>query len=233
MARKRAVDIILGTLLAVAALPLIVILAIGCAIVLRAWPFYAQRRVGKDGREFVMPKLRTLRPSVPGDATKYELDQAQIPRFCRFLRRTHLDELPQLLLVPIGLMSLVGPRPEMPSLLARYPEDVVFRRTRVRPGCTGLWQVSGASTGLIHESPEFDLAYIELCNTRLDLWILYRTLLISITRRADATLTDVPAWASSARPAAPPEPVLDLTFYEELEAMERLGPISMDLELDG
>jgi lipopolysaccharide/colanic/teichoic acid biosynthesis glycosyltransferase len=230
MALKRAVDIILGTLLALAALPVIVILAIGCAIALRAWPFFAHRRVGKGGREFVMPKLRTLRPSVPGDATKYELDDAQIPRFCRLLRHTHLDELPQLLLVPIGLMSLVGPRPEMPSLLARYPEDVVFRRTRLRPGCTGLWQVSAASTTLIHESPEFDLAYVAYCNTRLDLWILFRTLLIGITRRADTTLADVPAWALSPRPGVEPEAVLDLTFYEELEAIQQLEPLSIDVD---
>ncbi|HEX4490304.1 MAG TPA: sugar transferase [Acidimicrobiia bacterium] len=238
MAFKRTIDIVLGAALAVLALPMIVLLAIGCAISLRAWPFYVSPRIGKRGRRFGLPKLRTLRPSVSGTATKYELDQSQIPRYCQILRRTHLDELPQLLLVPIGAMSLVGPRPEMPCLLSRYPDEVVAVRTSMRPGCTGLWQVSDASRMLIHESPEFDLAYIEHCNLGLDLWILYRTALIGLTGRADATLADVPAWAW--RTAAAPsvgrgfdpatEPVLDLPFLERLETLERMPTLSVDVD---
>jgi lipopolysaccharide/colanic/teichoic acid biosynthesis glycosyltransferase len=213
-----------------------VLLAIGCAISLRAWPFYVSPRIGKRGRAFGLPKLRTLRPTVSTTATKYELDPTQIPRYCQFLRRTHLDELPQLLLVPIGAMSLVGPRPEMPCLLERYPEHVVELRTSLRPGCTGLWQVSDASRMLIHESPEFDLEYIENCNTRLDFWILYRTVLIGITGRADATLADVPRWAWNAAPSAgrrldpAPEPVIDLAFLERLEAREGMPQLSVDVD---
>jgi lipopolysaccharide/colanic/teichoic acid biosynthesis glycosyltransferase len=240
LALKRTIDIVLGSLLAVLALPLIAILAVGCAIALRAWPFFVQRRVGRNGRDFAMPKLRTLRPSVPGNATKYELDPALIPKFCQFLRRTHLDELPQLLLVPVGAMSLVGPRPEMLCLMARYDEDTIARRTSLRPGCTGLWQVSDASGMLIHESPEFDLEYIERCNNRLDLWILFRTALIAITGRADATLVDVPAWAWRPAFRAAPSvggafdpasgPVIDLVFFEELETLDHLTPLSIDID---
>jgi lipopolysaccharide/colanic/teichoic acid biosynthesis glycosyltransferase len=238
LALKRTIDILLGALLALLALPLIVLLAVGCAIALRARPFFVQRRIGKDGRPFALPKLRTLRPTVSGTATKYELDPAQIPRYCQFLRRTHLDELPQLLLVPLGAMSLVGPRPEMPCLLERYPGDVVAVRTSVRPGCTGLWQVSDASRMLIHESPEFDLAYIEHRNARLDFWILYRPTLIGLTGRADATLADVPGWAwrATAAPStggafeAAPEPVIDLVFLERLESIDAVPALAVDID---
>src|SRR5205823_7969722 len=157
MRAKRVVDILIGSALAVCALPMIVVLAIGCAISLRTWPFFVQWRVGKNGKLFRMPKLRTLPRSAPAAVDKYELGGVPMPRFCRILRRLHLDELPQLLMVPMGWMSLVGPRPEMPQLLDRYPSEFAAARLQVRPGCTGLWQVSESSTKLIYETPEYDL----------------------------------------------------------------------------
>jgi lipopolysaccharide/colanic/teichoic acid biosynthesis glycosyltransferase len=173
----------------------LVVLAVGCAVSLRSWPLFVQRRVGRNGRQFAFPKLRTLPKSAPVAVDKYALNGTPIPRFCRFLRRTHLDELPQLLLVPIGVMSLVGPRPEMTALLPRYTAEFVHARTRVRPGCTGLWQLSAASNRLIYEAPEYDLAYLDGSGGLLDLWILYRTVCSWLPGASPVDLDDVPDWA--------------------------------------
>jgi hypothetical protein len=132
---------------------------------------------------------------IPTTLDKYELEGERIPRFCRLLRRCHLDELPQLLVVPLGWMSLVGPRPEMPALLGRYPKDFAAARGRVRPGCTGLWQISTASAMLIYEAPLYDLVYTEYQGLRLDVWILYRTVRMLTSGRASIDLSDLPRWA--------------------------------------
>lgn len=224
MRLKRAVDIVLGSLLAVAALPLMVLLGVGCAISLRAWPLFVQQRVGKDGREFRFPKLRTLPTSAPPATDKYALNGTKIPSFCRFLRRTHLDELPQLLLVPAGLMSLVGPRPEMPTVLRRYPIEFVAARCQIRPGCTGLWQLSANAARLIYEAPEYDLAYLRGAGGVLDVWILYRTLRSWLPRPSAIGLDDVPRWAWG-RGVVAPQPVPDLAFGSDLRiAAELLSP---------
>jgi hypothetical protein len=144
---------------------------------------------------FPLPKLRTLPTSAPRAIDKYQLEGTAIPAFCRLLRRTHLDELPQLLVVPLGWMSLVGPRPEMPNLIERYPSDFATARSSVRPGCTGLWQISTCSGKLIYESPEYDLVYAEHRGVRLDAWILYRTLRMLGTGGTVVDLDDVPHWA--------------------------------------
>jgi hypothetical protein len=80
-----------------------------------------------------------------------------------------------LFLVPVGLLSLVGPRPEMPQLADKYSDSFTAARTRVRPGCTGLWQISNASDGLIPENPQYDEAYVDNVSFRLDLWVLVRS----------------------------------------------------------
>ncbi|MBV8951366.1 MAG: sugar transferase [Actinobacteria bacterium] len=194
MILKRAVDLVVGTALAVLAFPFIAVGAIGSALSLRAWPFFVQHRVGKEGKPFPLPKLRTLPPTVPSAVDKYALDAVRIPRFCRLLRRTHLDELPQLLVVPLGWMSLVGPRPEMPSLLARYPTKFALARSAVRPGCTGLWQISVASRMLIYEAPQYDLVYAEYRSAVLDAWILCHTVRMLLIGRAAVDIEGVPSW---------------------------------------
>ena len=191
---KRVIDLVVGVPLALLVLPLIVVLAVGSAITLRAWPLFVQRRMGKGGREFPFVKLRTLPTTVPTAADKYHLQDVRIPAFCRFLRAQHLDELPQLLLVPLGWMSLVGPRPEMPDILERYPRELAEARSCVRPGCTGLWQVSTSVSKLIYEAPEYDLSYVRDGSLRLDLWILARTLRLYLPRARYIELTDIPRW---------------------------------------
>lgn len=165
------------------------------AISLRTWqPFFFQQRTGRAGRSFTVAKLRTLPVGTPANADKYTIASVTTTRLGRFLRRTHLDELPQLLLVPGGSMSLIGPRPEMPSLLERFDPEFVAARSSVRPGCSGLWQVSRDADKLIGEAPEYDLLYVAHPSLRLDLWILWRTLL-TLAGRPRITYPDIPTWA--------------------------------------
>lgn len=189
---KRCMDLVVGVLLATLTLAVVAVLAVLLAAELRAWPFFVQRRVGRDGRHFSLIKLRTLPPTTPAYADKYALSEVAVPPIARQLRRLHLDELPQLWLVVAGRMSLVGPRPEMPHLVEQIPADHAEIRQRVRPGCTGLWQVSVDAGGLIHEHPEYDRAYVLRRSWRLDAWILMRTALLMLGRPGAAPLHAAP-----------------------------------------
>ncbi len=189
---KRAVDLVLGSLLFLAALPVIAVLAVGLALSLRAWPFFVQQRVGRNGQPFRFLKLRTLPPSVPTYADKYEIRGVPLPWLPRQVRRLHLDELPQLAHVVAGTMSLVGPRPEMPALHRQLPRWFAQVRTSVRPGCTGLWQVGAHAARLIGEAPQYDSVYIERGGLRLDIWIMWRTLLLLSGLRDGVPLSSVP-----------------------------------------
>jgi lipopolysaccharide/colanic/teichoic acid biosynthesis glycosyltransferase len=197
--KKRIFDLAIALPLTVATLPLVVILAIGSAISFRAWPIFTQIRLGHHGKEFRFVKIRSLPADAPVTADKYELERMPNTRFGRFLRRFHLDELPQLWLVVFGTMSLVGPRPEMPCLAATFDQDFVAMRMTVKPGCTGLWQISDASAGLIGEDTRYDLFYINNRSLRLDLWILVQTALEIAGRPSLNSVNDLPEWTASDR----------------------------------
>jgi lipopolysaccharide/colanic/teichoic acid biosynthesis glycosyltransferase len=228
--QKRIVDIVMGTVLLLVAVPVILVTAIGSAIALRAWPFFVQDRIGRGGQTFKFVKVRTLPPATNAYADKYALADVDIPAFTRVLRKLHLDELPQLALVVTGRMSLVGPRPEMPGLHAQLPRHFATLRSLVRPGCTGLWQVSEHCDGLIGEAPGCDSLYVQHHSTRFDLWIMWQTL-VKVVRggRSAISLADVPDWVL-ARVAAPvplesdvPPIVIDLTAlsvsaFQDLDA---------------
>ena len=189
---KRWFDVIVGGALALLALPLIVVCAITLTVLLRAQPFFVQRRVGRDGREFSIIKLRTLRPGTAPSAAKSALGSVTIPSVAARLRRRHLDELPQLFLVVLGRMSLVGPRPEMPDLHARFEPTFAQRRTGVRPGCTGLWQIGPDRDGLIAEAPGWDEFYLDNRCLQMDLWILGRTVGVLTGHDRSLRLGEVP-----------------------------------------
>lgn len=172
---KRVLDVLVATTLLLLTLPVLLLALLGSAVALRAWPFFVQERVGLDGRTFRFLKIRTLPPSTPAYADKYELTSVRIPAFTQALRRLHLDELPQLLLVLTGRMSLVGPRPELPNLHERLDPAFARLRTSVRPGCTGPWQVSDKREGLIGEAPEYDAYYVQHQSLRLDAKVLAHT----------------------------------------------------------
>jgi len=188
---QRILDLLVAIPVSVLTLPLLVLLAMGSAISFRAWPFFSQTRVGHNGRPFWFVKIRSLPAATPTETDKYAIESMPNSAFGAFIRRTHLDELPQLWLVIAGRMSLVGPRPEMPALASAFDPDFAVARQRVRPGCTGLWQISPGATRLISEAPEYDLFYLAHSSVRFDLWIMYKTVRSMVTN-------------GHARPLAPP-----------------------------
>lgn len=199
--QRRVLDLVVGSVAVVLAVPVIVLVATGSAIALRAWPFFIQDRVGRNGELFRFVKVRTLPVAVPSYIDKHQLDTRQIPAFCRLLRRLHLDELPQLFLVLSGRMSLVGPRPEMAYLHEQMPRGFQRHRTSIRPGCTGLWQVSTSCADLIGVSPEYDRYYLAHRSVRLDTWVLVRTMGKMVGKRRSVTFDDLPSWAGKPVPA--------------------------------
>jgi lipopolysaccharide/colanic/teichoic acid biosynthesis glycosyltransferase len=137
--------------------------------------FFRQLRVGRGGKRFELYKFRSMRV----DAPKYGLhptdgDDPRVTRVGRWLRRTSLDELPQLINILKGDMSLVGPRPEMPFIVEGY-NGRHRQRLNVIPGLTGLWQLSADRAFLIHENIQYDLYYIRHRNFFMDLAILLHT----------------------------------------------------------
>ncbi|MEQ8821316.1 MAG: sugar transferase [Sumerlaeia bacterium] len=137
--------------------------------------FFSQERVGKDGRRFRLWKYRTMRTdSDPYAVAPFQSDDPRITRAGRWLRKTSLDELPQLWNVLRGDMAMVGPRPEMPFLVERY-EAWQRRRLDVKPGLTGLWQVIGRKNLPLHLNMEYDFYYIMNQSLWLDIEILFRT----------------------------------------------------------
>jgi len=172
---RQGIDRLVAGILAVLTLPVVVVCLAVSAVVFRASPLFVQQRVGLNGRLISVPKIRSLPTSVDSTADKYALRKDSYNGWSNLLRRSHLDELPQLWSVAKGDMSIVGPRPEMPSLSSRYPADFVKVRTSVRPGITGAWQISEALAGLIYEAPEYDREYVATASPRLDAWILWRT----------------------------------------------------------
>jgi len=137
---------------------------------------FAQERVGKNGKRFRVLKFRTMRGDTQPYASSPQGDDVdpRITRIGRFLRATGFDELPQLINVLRGEMSLVGPRPEMPHIVERY-NPIERQRLRVKPGITGLWQISPDRHAEIHENIHYDLYYVQQWSFLLDLMILMET----------------------------------------------------------
>ncbi len=167
--------------------PLFLLLTLLIRLDSRGPAFYRQQRVGRDEQPFTMWKFRTM--VVDADKLKAELASRnendglmfkmrrdpRVTRVGRFLRRTSLDELPQLVNVVLGDMSLVGPRPPLPDEVAGY-DAAALRRLRVKPGMTGLWQVSGRSDLSWDETIQLDLHYVDNWSFSSDLDVMSRTL---------------------------------------------------------
>ena len=177
---KRIFDVSCAAALLAIGSPIFLLLTLLIRLDSRGPALFTQERVGLNGRSFRMFKFRTM----SADAATYayspkESDDVRITRLGRFLRRTSLDELPQLLNVLLGNMSLVGPRPEMPFIVETYTERH-SQRLQVKPGITGLWQLSGDRNYLIHENIEYDLYYIKHRNFFMDIAILLHTAIFAM-----------------------------------------------------
>ncbi len=203
--RKRAFDLLSGLLLALVTLPILLLLAAVSTFVFRSWPFFSQTRVGLNGQPFRIWKIRSLPRSTPAYASKEELSRYQNNRWGASIRKHHLDELPQFWHVVSGRMSLVGPRPEMPQLVDEMPSEFVAQRLSVLPGCTGLWQITAASAGMIRDAQEFDVYYVNKWTLRLDLWILYKTVGDLFRHSQLDSLHSIPSWT---RPREVPSQML-------------------------
>jgi len=192
---KRACDLVGASALLIGALPVMAMLAVLVRLTSPGRAFFRQHRVGKDGKPFVMYKLRSM--DVDAETRVDELEQGndtpdgvlfkmrddpRVTRLGAVLRRWGLDELPQLFNVLKGDMSLVGPRPALPRETARY-NDRLRARLRVKPGLTGLWQVNGRHELSFDDYIRYDLFYVENWSIGLDLYVIGKTVPALLTRR--------------------------------------------------
>jgi lipopolysaccharide/colanic/teichoic acid biosynthesis glycosyltransferase len=187
---KRALDISAAVTLLLVLLPLFAVIGLAIWLESRGPVFYQGERVGRFARRFTVVKFRSMvagcdparhrefvRSLIRGktECAVYKVpDDPRITKVGAFLRRTSLDELPQLWNVLRGDMSLVGPRPDVPYAVDEY-NDWIRPRLTVKPGLTGLWQVSGRSNLSLLDMYELDVAYAKKASLRTDLAILWRT----------------------------------------------------------
>jgi exopolysaccharide biosynthesis polyprenyl glycosylphosphotransferase len=184
---KTAIERVVATTVLALVFPLLAVLMSAICLETRGAPVFRQRRVGRHGREFTVFKLRTMRADAAallaeiaghnehGTAPLFKVrNDPRVTRIGGWLRKWSLDELPQLWNVVRGDMSIIGPRPPLPTEVARYGGDAK-RRLLVRPGMTGLWQVSGRSDLSWDDTVRLDLYYVENWSVAMDLTILWKT----------------------------------------------------------
>jgi lipopolysaccharide/colanic/teichoic acid biosynthesis glycosyltransferase len=190
---KRTIDLTLAGLGLVVGSPVLLACAVAVRLQDGGSPFFRQVRVGRGGAHFTLLKLRTMVPDAEDqvvelgaqnqrDGILFKLDDdPRVTRVGRLLRATSLDELPQLINVLRGEMSLVGPRPALPSEVAQFDERLLARH-QVTPGVTGLWQVEAREVPGLGAYTRLDLFYVENWSVLLDLAILIATMSAVVTR---------------------------------------------------
>ena len=202
--RKRvAMDVVCRTLDLAATMTILILLAPLILVILLVIKFdspgpvlFRQQRVGRNQKLFLVTKFRTMQHGADHDVHRHYMlaliesgtpapklaGDARVTRFGGVLRRTSLDELPQLWNVLRGDMSLVGPRPPIPYEVAHYPAHW-YERFAVKPGLTGLWQDSGRSKVSLERMIELDVEYVRRRSVWLNVWILLRTIPAVLTAR--------------------------------------------------
>lgn len=193
MVLKRTFDVAVVLLAAPPAALVAGAMAAVLALELRGNPLFIQERVGLHGKPFKMYKLRTMKAALAGHEPAHRVDDFEtfvfsppgvvdprVTRFGAFARKTSIDEIPNLVNVFLGQMSLVGPRPEVPEIVAQYPPEY-HRRHDVLPGIAGLAQVEGRSDLAYDEIMTYDLAYVDNHSLAADFRILGRTARIVLT----------------------------------------------------
>ena len=207
LATKRAIDVMGSTGALVLLSPLLAVIALLVRLLLGRPVLFTQQRPGRDAEPFTLFKFRTMIEAFDADGDRLP-DERRLTRFGRFLRSTSLDELPELANVLRGDMSLVGPRPLLMAYVERYtPEQA--KRHQLRPGVTGLAQVSGRNSLTWDERFALDLWYVEHRTTWLDLKIIAKTA-IEVVRRTGiafdghATMPEFRGSADASRPDEQP-----------------------------
>jgi len=193
LALKRIFDVVASLILLILLFPIMVIIAVAIKLDSQGPFIFKQKRIGYNGKPFIILKFRTMVKDAES-RFKLNLDKNNIGSFVfqdkndsrvtkvgSFLRKTSLDELPQLINVLLGEMSLVGPRPEIPAV-ADYYNDVQKLRLRMKPGITGLAQVSGRGEIELDETIRYDLQYITSFDIWMDFKILFRTVFVVFKR---------------------------------------------------
>ena len=176
---KRYLDLLLALVLLIILLPLFLIVSIAIKMESKGSAIFIHDRVGKGGRFFKLYKFRTMyNDTNPYAVNPIDQDDPRITKVGRFLRKTSLDEIPQIFNVLKGEMSFVGPRPEMPFIVEQY-DELHKERLKVIPGITGLWQLSGDRKKAIHENMDYDLYYKKHVSFFLDLAILIETMIFA------------------------------------------------------
>jgi lipopolysaccharide/colanic/teichoic acid biosynthesis glycosyltransferase len=191
---KRMFDLVFGTVGLLGVLPLALVLVAAVYVESPGNPFFVQERLGQYGRRFRLFKLRTMVPDAERRRAEVEhLNESAAPlfkarndpritRLGRFLRSASLDELPQLINVVRGEMSLVGPRPRLPQELADVMDrPEIIRRLMVKPGLAGLWQVRGRSKNNFEQALTLDLYYIDHWSFWFDLKLIVKTFMVVLT----------------------------------------------------
>lgn len=186
---KRLFDVIASGIGLILLSPIFLIVAIAIKLDDGGPVFYNSERVGKDGKKFKMYKFRSMKVNADKEFKKLKSqnevsgamfkmkNDPRVTRVGKFIRRTSIDEFPQLLNVLLGQMSIVGPRPPLPHEVAEY-SNYDKQRLYVQPGCTGLWQVTARNSVGFDEMVNIDLEYIQKRSLKLDLKIMFKTIKI-------------------------------------------------------
>lgn len=181
---KRLIDIILSIIGLIIGIPLIGIFSILIVLETPGSPIYKQERVGKNGKIFTIYKLRSMYNDAEKNGAQWaEKDDPRITKVGAFIRKTRIDEIPQLFNVLMGDMSIVGPRPERPIFTYQFNEEIpgFVYRLQVKPGLTGWAQVNGGYDMTPKEKWEADMYYIENRSLSIDLKIILKTVKIVLT----------------------------------------------------
>ncbi|MDW8404112.1 MAG: undecaprenyl-phosphate glucose phosphotransferase [Chloroflexus sp.] len=187
-ALKRGLDLVVASVVLLFASPIMLLIALAIRLESRGPVFFLQERVGLDGQPFWMIKFRTMRPDAERFSTWTVQNDPRVTRVGRWLRRTSLDELPQLINVLIGEMSIVGPRPEQARWVEQFRQQIprYMRRHKEKAGLTGWAQVNGLRGDTsIEERTRYDLYYVENWSLLFDIKIILRTIINFITGRQE------------------------------------------------
>lgn len=183
---KRVIDVVCSFVGVLVLSPLFVVIAIIIKFTSKGPVFFSQKRVGRDGKEFKMYKFRSM--VVNAEELKEKLasqnemsgpmfkmkDDPRVTKVGKFIRKTSIDELPQLWNVLKGDMSLVGPRPSLPKEVAQF-EEWMYRRLEVKPGLTCYWQVSGRNNIDFEDWMKLDIKYVDERNLWIDIKLIFKT----------------------------------------------------------